>query len=177
MIGLPAQPRAAHLRAFWFSICTLGGMVAALFLVLFDVPNALFISGLAGVFLLVPGLAMPNRIRIFYSTWNRASRLVSREVSRILTGICFYVVFAVVALAGARFARKVPKPVISGWQRRRPRESVNKQQRLNWVDTYVLWARQSGSFWALMLLPFLSFLSVVAKVEDEAPPAHVYTLF
>ncbi len=177
MIGLPAQPRAAHLRAFWFSVCAMCGMAGALCLALFDVQNALSISALATLFLLIPGAANPDWIRPLYSTWNRASRLVSREVSRVLTGICFYIVFALVALAGARFARKIPKPMASGWQPRRTQESVSNKQRLQWIRAYALWAHQSGSRWALVLLPFLSFLSVVAKVEDEAPPAHVYTLF
>jgi hypothetical protein len=185
MITLPAQPRAAHLRAFWFALCALIGLGTGIFLIFVDVHHGLAIWTISIVFLLLSGMVAPDRVQRFYLMWNRGARFVSREISRILMAVCFFIIVAAVGLAGARFARKVPEPVSSGWQRRGPERQDDNlpsfpgqaNEKAEWVRAYMHWTRRSSNLWALVLLPFLMLLSLVSKVEDDAPPTHVYTLF
>jgi hypothetical protein len=48
---------------------------------------------------------------------------------------------------------------------------------MKWTKAYFHWARSTGNLWAVVLLPFLSLLSLLAEDEDETLPAYVYTLF
>ena len=111
--------------------------------------------------------------------------MVARVTGRLLMGICFFIAFGAVGLAGARYSRKLPTSPLSGWTRRGPqtgkensapsaRRGINEAA---WLRAYVRWARRSGNLWAIVLIPFLSLLSLLAKDEDDTLPTNIYTLF
>ena len=99
-------------------------------------------------------------------------------------GICFFIVFAAVGLAGARFRRKPPTSASSGWNRRQ--NESGEEKRTSFAGKENKEAVDAGlrpvggpqrQWWAIVLIPFLSLLSLVAKEEDDTLPTHVYTLF
>ena len=185
MITLPEPPRAAHLRSFWFALSAIFGMSTASCLHVLSVPHSLAISAATALLLVGAGIFGADWIRPFYTVWNRGARLVARVTSGLLIGICFFIAFGAVGLAGARYSRKLPTSALSGWTRRGPqigneniapcaRTGIKKAE---WLCAYVCWACRSGNLWAIVLIPFLSLLSLLAKDEDETFPTNVYTLF
>jgi hypothetical protein len=187
MITLPAPPRRAHLRSFWFALCTMLGTSATVCMYILALPHPLAIPAVTVVCLVAVGLVMTEWIRPLYGAWNRGARLVARGARLLLMGICFFIVFAAVGLAGARFGRAVSMSPASSWVRRRTEDGEedlspfaaksNGSMRMKWTKAYFHWARSTGNLWAVVLLPFLSLLSLLAEDEDDTLPAYVYTLF
>jgi hypothetical protein len=150
-------------------------------------PHPLAIPLATGTGLVVVGLIMTDWIRPFYAIWNWVARRVAYVTRLALMGICYFVVFVVVAQAGARFTRKRPRSMRTTWTPRGnqaetpgPRFSsvtLKDATERGWATAYFIWARRTGNWWAIFLLPFLSLLSVLAHDDKEALPAHIYTLF
>ncbi len=185
MLTLPEPPRAAHLRSFWLALSMIVGMSTAICLYVLAVPHSLAISSVTVLLFLGANAFGTDWIRPFYTFWNRGARLVARVTGRLLMGICFFIAFGAVGLAGARYSRKLPTSPLSGWTRRGPqtgkensapsaRRGINEAA---WLRAYVRWARRSGNLWAIVLIPFLSLLSLLAKDEDDTLPTNIYTLF
>ncbi len=153
-------------------------MSTAICLHVLAVPHSLAISAITVLLLVGAGFFGTDWIRPFYTVWNKGAGLVARVASRLLMGVCFFIVFAAVGLAGARFSRKPPTSASSGWNRRGPQVGEENNapsagagiKEAVWMRAYVRWARRSGNLWAIVLLPFLSFLSLLAKDEDDTLP-------
>jgi hypothetical protein len=187
MITLPTPPRRAHLRSFWIALCAILGSSAAIIMWFSALPHPLAIPLATGTGLVVVGLIMTDWIRPFYAIWNWVARRVAYVTRLALMGICYFVVFVVVAQAGARFTRKRPRSMRTTWTPRGnqaetpgPRFSsvtLKDATERGWATAYFIWARRTGNWWAIFLLPFLSLLSVLAHDDKEALPAHIYTLF
>jgi hypothetical protein len=185
MITLPVPPRAAHLKSFWLAFSMMLGTGTAICLHVLAVPHLLAISAVGVLLLVGTSVFATDSIQPLYTVWNRGARFVGRVARRLVLGVCFFIVFAGVGLLGARFGRKVPNRASSGWDRRRPaigeeNRSPLAEKRLTrvaWMPAYVRWARRSGNLWAVVLIPFLSLLSLLAEEEEDTLPAFVYTLF
>jgi hypothetical protein len=153
----------------------------------FALPHPLAIPLAIGTGLVAVGLIMPEWVRPLYAIWNKVARRVASVTRLALMGICYFVVFVVVAQGGARFARKRPGSMQTTWIPRRNQaeavassfssESLKDPAERGWATAYFIWARRTGNWWAIILLPFLFLLSVLADDDKETLPAHIYTLF
>jgi hypothetical protein len=187
MITLPAPPRRAHLRAFCFALCALLGSVAIVILRLLGISHAFAVSAVAAIALTCLGFLATESIWPVYAIWNKAAQLAGRLVRLALTAICFFIVFAAVGRLGARFDGAHSTTAKSSWVRRRTRaaklhsaavvQQSDDSGQKGWMSAYMAWAIGTGNLWAVVLLPFLSLLALVAEDQDEAVPVHVYTLF
>ena len=52
-----------------------------------------------------------------------------------------------------------------------------QQSFTRYISNRSIWARRTGNWWAIVLLPFLFLLSVLADDDTKTLPAHIYTLF
>ena len=132
--------------------------------------------------ILVIGLAGVDWIRPVYLGWNNITQYVAGAARRLVMGICFFIIF-LVSLGGARFRRQ-GSAAASGWEPHRADGNFSPFaapsdhfQSMSGVAAYFHWARRSNNLWAVVLLPFLWVLFLLAKDEDDTVPAHVYTLF
>jgi hypothetical protein len=186
MITLPRPPRRAHLRSFWIALCAMLGSSATIILWFFALPHPWTIP-LATGGLVAVGLMMTEWIRPFYAIWNKVARRVAFMTRLALMEICYFVVFVVVGQAGARFSRTRSRSTRTTWiprgnQAEATGSSFSSVQlkdatERGWATAYFVWARRTGNWWAIVLLPFLSLLSVLADDDKETLPAHIYTLF
>ena len=187
MITLPRPPRRAHLRSLWFALCAMLGSSATIIMWFFALPHPLTIPLATGTGLIAVGLMMTEWIRPFYAIWNKVARRVAYVTRLALMGICYFVVFIVVAQAGAKFTRKRPPSTQTTWTPRGNQAETTRSSfsslglkdpaERGWATAYFIWARRTGNWWAIVLLPFLSLLSVLAEDDNETLPAHIYTLF
>jgi hypothetical protein len=187
MITLPKPPRRAHLRSFWIALCAMFWSSATLIMWFFALPHRFTIPLATATGLIAVGLIMPRWIGPFYAIWNKVARAVAYVTRLALMGICYFVVFVVVAQAGARFTRKRPRSMGTTWTPRGnqaetpgPRFSsvtLKDATERGWATAYFIWARRTGNWWAVVLLPFLFLLSVLADEDTKTLPAHIYTLF
>lgn len=163
------------------------GLSATIFMYVLAVPHPVAIPLSTVVCLVAVTLVMTEWIRPLYAAWNKAARWVARGARLLLMGVCFFIVFVAVAQGGARFGGTLSTSTASNWVRRRTKvggdnpppfaEKPNGSIQMKWTKAYFLWARSSGNLWAIVLLPFLSLLSLLAEDEDDTLPANVYTLF
>jgi hypothetical protein len=185
VITLPVLPRQAHLRAFWFALCLLVAVSAIICMRLVALSYSWTYAILLCVALtLVIGLAETDWIRPVYLGWNNVTQFVAGAARRSIMGICFAII-VLVSLAGARFCRR--ELTASGWEPR-PTQAAPENlspfaepstcfQSMSGLAAYLHWARRSNNLWAVILLPFLWALLLLAKDEDDTLPAYIYTLF
>lgn len=150
-------------------------------------PHPLSIPLATGTGLAAVGLMMTEWIHPFYALWNKVARTVAFITRLALMGICYFVVFVVVAQAGARFTRKHPRSMRTTWTPRGNQAETTgpsfSSMRLKdptergWATAYFIWARRTGNWWAIVLLPFLSLLSALADDDKKTLSGHIYTLF
>jgi hypothetical protein len=163
------------------------GLSATIIMSFFALPHPLTIPLATGTGLATVGLMMTEWIRPFYDIWNKLARRVAYVTRLALMGICYFVVFVVVGQAGARFTRTRPRSMRTTWtprgnQAETPGSSFSSMRlkdptERGWATEYFIWARRTGNWWAIVLLPFLSLLSVLADNDRKTLPAHIYTLF
>jgi hypothetical protein len=134
-----------------------------------------------------PGLLWPQIIVKPYSLWNKLATVLARVARYMLLRICFSIIF-VVGWSGASLQLARPTPTESLWVRRgtlAPHMYAHQyvvaaptSNHAGWTKTYLSWARRSGNFWAVSLLPFFILLAVVdTDQRDPGFPANIYTLF
>jgi hypothetical protein len=132
------------------------------------------------------GLALPSLQDHVYRLWNRLARWVSRAAALALLGICYFLIFAVLHWGGSPMARSIRRHgEKTGWI---PRESLPTKTFLAtwptagkadtaWLADLTAWARRSGHYWALSMIPFLFMLHLVKRSEPRAFVSNLYTLF
>jgi len=187
MLTLPAyHHRRAWLRAFGLAAGGLAGLSCGLGILASGLPHAAGIGTLVGLALALPSLIVPRWFSLPYRAWNRLARLFVRGARAYLTRICLYTVFPAAGLTrtGIQLAR--PADGSSGWVAREtlPRDAYGGPsdrpgpQDSTWSSHYARWARQSGTPWAICLLPFLWTLQALEEdVEQAEVSSDVYTLF
>ena len=187
MIILPTTPRRAWLMSFWLAICILSGLLFAALTSLLVSPRWFGLGVIVGLGLALPGFLRPQAISILYNVWNRLARTFARAGRLSVMGICFYVILAAVGRTGSSLRLDRPTAGKSLWVPRTtlaPRayphqyDNTTKDPRQRgWIATFLSWARESGNWWALPLLPFLVLLSTLDEDTHKIFPANIYTLF
>jgi len=129
------------------------------------------------------GVAWPHYVMPIYSVWLRLSRQVLRLSNLALTAVCFYLVFAVVGVAGSRLPLKRAAADESLWEAadRPARGALDEADATagstrGWVFRYLNRAVESGNLWTICLLPFLVMLRFNDQ-EGNSYPSQIYTLF
>jgi len=186
-IILPSQPRRAWLLGFWLSICALTGSTVALFLLVAVSPGWAGLVFVVAVLVALVGFMQPDAILAPYRLWNNLARFFARGARFLIMGVCYFVIFAIVRLAGSSLRLAPPAANESLWtpkMKSGPDEyayqyhvSVEAPSTSSWVPSYISWAKQSANWWALSLLPFLTILSLLDEDGDKAFPPNLYTLF
>lgn len=148
------------------------------------VPWLLCTVGCAGALLLAQLIA-PPLAEALYDLWNRLARRCVRPLRIVIAGICYFVVVAVVGLAGARLEVRRNRQDPSQW---RPKGTLRSHEYgstfagegiagRSWIRSYLRWSVESGNLWAVTLLPFLVLLAWLGEEEEAEFPANIYTLF
>jgi hypothetical protein len=184
MIHLPVPPQRSWVIGFWVSFnglaaLGLGGILTGLF----GVKSAL----LAMLFILLLGAAGRIRdwrlARLAYGAWTRLATGYAAVAGWLVLRLCYYLIVLPVGKCGSALQldrrTSVWTPRIGGTGRGVPAafdRSASLQE--TWLRNYLRWATGSGNEWALMLVPFLAFLSAVGRAEaDPDVPTNIYTLY
>lgn len=187
MIRLPEQPRRGMLQSFSLVMGGAAGLLVGASSAWLG--SAFWFWGGAGlaIALAVPGLIRPQTAVPPYRVWRTLTRGYLRVARTLLQGIHFYVVVTMVSLAGKKLALRPPREDESMWS---PRGTLpdhcyllpyaSQQERsvvAPWIFQYSRWARDSGNFWLIFLLPFLVLLSLHYGDEAQTSAPNIYTLF
>ncbi len=187
MIVLPLfPPRPVWLKSFGLVVSFGMGTVIA---VLSSVLLSPIWFALGVVLTLVLGsisLLKPGWVSIPYRIWNRVSYEFARFVRWWLLVVCFYVIFTVVGRS--KSALWLARPKTSLWESRanhrhranrsRPGVTTEESFKRGRFTPFLALAKQPDNWWALCLLPFLVFLSILEiEHEQRDVPSNVYTLF
>jgi len=111
----------------------------------------------------------------------------ARRARALIMGICYFVIFVAVGLAGSRILIAPPVAIKSIWVPRRtlaPGEYASQYDSEtkevpaeNWISAFLSWAKRSGNLWACCLLPFLVLLSYFETDEESSVSGNIYTLY
>lgn len=169
-------------------ISVFAGIVTGVILWLLMSPILFGLGVIAGLALALPAFLVPRIFSKPYTLWNRAAHHFGRIASTWLTGISFFVLFAVVGLT--RTSLRLSRPTIdeSMWVPREvfaPTAHFSQGQpddlqsrKKNWIYLFVSWAVHSGNFWAISLLPFLMLLRAFDSGDGiTSNPSGNYTLY
>ena len=183
---LETPPRREDLQGFGLAVGFLGGVLAAWIV---GVPTGSGLLALAVGFALwigVSGLAWrrPDLLEPVYRGWNRAAKAYARRARRVVLGICFFTVIAVVRLAGGKLeigsqteeSRWRSRTTLSADEYRglgRGRGSGHEAREGN----LRAWASRSGNGWIVFLIPFLRIIEAFDVRDGIATPEGIYTLY
>jgi len=180
MLILPYPARRAHLRAFSLAIGVTAGLALGCLLAFRLGVWGIGLGLSLGLIGAAVGLRWPQCMRRAYILWNRFGELYMRAVRFTMKLICFLIL----TLLGRRGASPLnlvhPRAAESFWE---PREQADHRSALDgtragWCHGYVAWARRSGKWWALSLLPLLVVLAAIETEAEAAMPSQTtYTLF
>jgi hypothetical protein len=187
-LSIPSEERRALVRGFWL---TISGLTAMPWLAVawWTRQAAFAYVGVFGAVLLglVSSVGEGFVWRV-YRAWNR--RLVrpfTTLATRVVTAICFFIVFVAVGRAGSRMRLAVTGGASTSWASRtslardayRTLFAVASSERADasWIANYWRWATQTENFWAVSLLPFLAVLNLLTDEEEIAVQTNIYTLF
>ena len=186
-IILPSQPRRIELMSFWLVLSISFALIISIVLWLISFP---LWPGVGLILLLGPtllGILRPASVPLPYRFWNRIARYFARRASLLIMGICYFVIFVAVGLAGARIVMACPIPIKSIWVPRRKLASAEYASQFdsetkelpaeNWISAFLSWAKRSGNLWACCLLPFLVLLSYLETGEEGSVSGSIYTLY
>lgn len=185
MIILPSRPNRRELRGFW-GIVSLGVGGLVIVLMPWDGPRAWLVA--AGAFLAasLPGWFRPRWVESVYELWNRTAGLAGRAGARWVSMVAFYALVVPVGQAGSRMPWTGPEGSATGWAPRSGRiSSLAAQHRgargetseVPWYRSLVGWARDSGNYWALGLVPLLGLLRLLRPKTERSLGENIYTLY
>jgi hypothetical protein len=184
-LTLPQEDRRTALRSFWLVLSVLLGATFWTVGWLLAVPFAWgigLIVGLAGASIV---FLKEELVRRLYNAWNRRLiRPIATLVSSVVTGICFFIIFAAVGRAGSRL--QIDGRTTTNWESRKtlPGDAYGflfavrngTAAESGWMNNYLRWAVRSGNMWSISLLPFLSVLRLLNS-EQKSAATNIYTLF
>jgi hypothetical protein len=181
MMVLPSHPNSALLRSFWLVVILGAGGFAGILLLLVISPYsaAPALAVAAGLALL--GWFQPAVAVAPYRWWNSFARMYARLARLATLLVTYYVVFAIVSLAGSKIALRSPKPDQKSMWVPLHGESEAEEVRLQkgWTREFARWAGRSGNWWALLCIPYFVLLSVLSDRQeaDRGFPSGIYTLY
>ena len=189
MIYLPATPSIIRLKSFWLvlSIC---------FSVIISYPLSMLFSlhwmllALLAVFVIAaPGIRKSSIALLPYRIHNKVCRIFSLYAKEWILLICFCIISVAVGKKGSPLSKRDIPDKKSLWISRENingnlydveenRNIVLEMKCRGFSANFVSWVTESGNWWMILLLPFLSLISVF---EQEQPshhiPDNVYTLY
>ena len=186
-IFLPSRPRRAFLKSFGLTVAfvvalmmaTISWQTGSLLLVLGGVPAALALA--------VSATLRPEWWLVLYRVWNKLGLVYATAARPFLLLVCYYTIFPVLRFLGSSFISFPAVSPESAWVQRgtlpvtmygSQHHAVQDQAGVcGWVRSYTSWAMRSKQPWALALLPFLIFFSLLERGKDTSYPADIYTLF
>lgn len=132
-------------------------------------------------------LWQPQIAKVPYRLWSRVADFYVRVARLAVKVICFFLVFVTVRRGGSSLTVSRAAFTQSMWLERGTVSRTNyaheyegtsqESSASTWTTTFVSWAKESGNFWAITLLPFLMLLSALEADEECAFPPNIYTLF
>jgi hypothetical protein len=176
MLLLPSPPRRSHLRAFVLALGLAGGLALVGLLALGLTRWGLGLGMGLCLATASVGLAWPNLFRSPYYAWNRLSGHYLRGVRWSIKTLCFLILVILHQRVGSPLRLDTGPPQ---WTARAPSDtfSVAEVGQPDWRAAYVAWARGTGKWWALSLLPFLMVLAALDQELEPVLPSQTYTLF
>lgn len=186
-IVLPFHNRRAWLRSFWLTASLVPGILAGALSRGLPAGGRLAVGLIVAIFVAVPGLARPDLARRPMRAWNALARRFARAASAWLTAVSFHIVIRAMRGKGSSLRLDQPDPGDSLWTPWPDSIAGDvladgivaaRSSGPGWFRNFVTWARASGNFWGLALLPMLLLLSAFETSEDvEEPPPGIYTLY
>ena len=184
-ITLPRRPSHDDLTAFGFAMAVTAGIAVAVLALSAGI-------GLAGSFavalvtLLVIsgwGVLWPTAFTMTYRKWNGLARRFASVAQRFTMAVTFHLVFTIVSLVGARFARS-DRAGRTGWS---PKTTAGLKSQIgyvppggeadDWTGQLRRWSRGQPSRWSLFLLPFLGLLDLLEGQTAVKTAEDIYTLY
>ena len=128
------------------------------------------------------GLLNPLVFAWPYRKWNGLARRFASVAQRFTMAVTFYLVFTIVSVVGARFARNVADR--TGWN---PKTTAQLKSQVgyvppggeadDWTGQLRRWSRGQPSRWSLFLLPFLGLLDLLEGQTAVKTAEDIYTLY
>ena len=186
-IILPSQPRRIELISFWLAFSISFALLISILLWLLSFPLWFGVGAILGLGPALFGILRPASVSLPYGFWNRMAGYFARRARVLIMGICYFVIFVTVGLAGSRILIAPPVAIKSIWVPRRtlaPAEYASQHDSEtkeapaeNWIFAFLSWAKRSGNLWACCLLPFLVLLSYFETDEESSVSGSIYTLY
>lgn len=187
-IFLPTTHRRAALRGFWIVISLVIGLIIAVAIWGFNGPQPVGAGVLTAALLTSTVFAKEDFVWLLYEGWNRFLVQPFAGISRrLVTSLCYFIIFAAVGRAGAHFRKGGSRQGGSIWMKHdlqvpnalpAPATSDHRTSgQFQWIRYYLSWAGTSGNGWAITLLPFLLILRACSRPEAEQTIFDIYTLF
>ena len=188
-LAIPSTHRRATVRSFWLVISSFVGFTLMILATVCGWSSPIAIGLLSATVLGLLVFMQERLIRCIYEAWN--PRLVypyADIAQRILSRICYFVVFATVGRGGSKLVLTACPHLSSLWTNSssqawadptgdRSKSGRSGRTRLEWVRGYISWSIHSGNAWALSLLPFLAILRFCSVPQQRAVQSNIYTLF
>jgi uncharacterized membrane protein len=175
--------RRAEIRALWLvSTVALAFILVAAAAALGSTVPSVWAAG--ALVVLVPGLVWSQWFEIGVRAWNKGVRLITGLLRAYTLGVCYYVLFTSVSLAGSSLGLGLGRRKISCWIPRAKREAtLDKRTALDprdgWSTELLALARRPGNRWMVCLLPVVLLLHLLREDRQESalPSSSTYTLY
>lgn len=179
-------PRGGRLLTLILGL--LGGVVCfSVSLLRADVPSSVLIGIVTGSIVAAGGLFSPRFASFVFRGWNYATRVFSRYACLYVIAVCYFVVFTVAGQAGSSLMLQRRAAGESLWSRRpqrsakpalHPRTGNSRTPAEQaGLSTFVKVLRESGSWSAMLLIPFFGLLTILDLDTTKEAPSDIYTLF
>ena len=187
MIYLPTPFSIIRLKSFWLAISICIAIIVSYPLSTIIPFHWLLWAILTICVVSIPGLYNPSIAVLPYRIHNKVCDIFSRYAQAWILFTCFCIISIAIGKKADSLYEKDVFDEESSWIPREFNEVYNIETANNvtveigsrgFSANYAQWATESGNWWTLLLLPFLSMISIL---EQEKPshtvPDNVYTLY
>jgi hypothetical protein len=155
---------------------------------LMGMPGPILAGGGIALTITLLGTMVPSFSRFLYKAWNKIAIEFAQYASKIVTVICFYVIFLTMGTAGSAISLNFKSDRRSMWLPRSMsagKDPESKGQGMtaydplhpNWILSFISWAVKTGNFWRCFLIPFIVLLASFDGSREETVPTDIYTLY
>ena len=184
-ITMAKRPSHDDLTAFAFAVAVVSGILAGLLALAAGGGTIGFVITAVLILLLLAGWGYrsPTAFLQTYRKWNGLARRFAALAQRFTMAVTFHLVFTLVSLGGARFAKSA-RGADSGWGEK---ATPGLKDQLGyvapattpelWQERLRRWSRGRPSRWSLFLLPFLVLLDSLEGQAAVRTTEDIYTLY
>lgn len=182
---IPNIPRRASLLAFWISLGLLFGGSLLTASLLWSSPSWKPVIAATVVWAIL--YFIPGVVASLYSGWRGLADYFAAGARLYVLAVCYFVAFSSVGMKGGSFRIKRPRRGESMWLKRRTLPASEYFSpiaftgrlggRRGWLRNHWSWARSSGNYWALAVLPFWALLRLFGSDARGSFPSKIYTLY